>query len=312
MLRESLFNGFWKYNPHGLFSQGSCKVLRFPETPVYQVASKEGRNSEPKMPARRASRTMKHLLFWGSLACLFLGVGSNPEKPPSHWMSAIQGGSVSFRLSIPSEKVIVGIEWNFKVKDGSILLIGESSNGKWKRPNPEDQFGDRLELVNQTMLRVHDLKTEDGGIYTAHVRFDTDEIPEYNFPLAVYEPVPTPRIFPHLNSFAPFECNVTLECNASGAEGLNVSWTRGNRLSPLEGTMDGYNLSNNGKDLHLAWRHNSSDSIFTCLVSNPVDEKRTSFNLLSVCTSKGKGHPGSKWALMATIPFLLQMTGFGT
>uniref|UniRef100_A0ACB8G878 Uncharacterized protein n=1 Tax=Sphaerodactylus townsendi TaxID=933632 RepID=A0ACB8G878_9SAUR len=42
-------------------------------------------------------------------------------------------------------------------------------------------------------------------------------------------------------------------------------------------------------DLHVSWRPDSLDSTFTCLLSNPADQKSASLDLASICRSEGLG-----------------------
>ncbi|XP_053224095.1 uncharacterized protein LOC128403389 isoform X3 [Podarcis raffonei] len=120
------------------------------------------------------------------------------------------------------------------------------------------------------------------------------------FKLLIYssfEPVPRPWIQHKVQSKTPEGCNVSLQCQAPVKEEYTISWKRGNPPRVLVGGLDKYWLSDNGRNLHVSWRKSSSDSTFTCLVSNPVDRNRASFDLLRICAS-GEGGQQKYWGIL--------------
>ncbi|XP_061461917.1 SLAM family member 9-like isoform X2 [Rhineura floridana] len=163
------------------------------------------------------------------------------------------------------------------------LLIAEFVNGELKRPNEGDRFGHRLEMADETTLRIKGLELEDTGVMDVRVRFATSAILEHSFNLAVHEPVPMPQISHRLISYTADECNMTLQCQTLGKGGLRLSWKMGNPLRVLEGALGWHRLTDTGNELHLSWRPTTSNSTITCLVDNPVDLKNTSVDLFNVC-----------------------------
>ncbi|XP_060125310.1 uncharacterized protein LOC132591294 [Zootoca vivipara] len=103
------------------------------------------------------------------------------------------------------------------------------------------------------------------------------------------EPVPAPQILPKNISKTPEGCNVTLQCIASAEEKFVVSWKKENPPRTLAGGLGEYQLSHNGRDLHVSWRKGSNDSTFTCTVSSSSDQKETSVDMLKICTSDRGG-----------------------
>ncbi|XP_077202846.1 V-set and immunoglobulin domain-containing protein 10-like [Paroedura picta] len=102
------------------------------------------------------------------------------------------------------------------------------------------------------------------------------------------EPLPDPRIRAQLVSKTTEGCNVTLQCLAPGPGSFNISWESGKfQLGALQEGSERHRLSAEGPDLRLSWRFPSSDATFTCLVSNPVDQKKASLDLASICQSEG-------------------------
>ncbi|XP_028566483.2 V-set and immunoglobulin domain-containing protein 10-like isoform X1 [Podarcis muralis] len=190
------------------------------------------------------------------------------------------------------------------LKTGLELWFAESRGRKLERPHPRDRFGQRLEMVNETTLRIKDLQVEDSGAYRARVSFATQHFQDQTFLLTVYEPVPELKILPRNVSNTPYGCNVTLQCQVSGTGEFNISWRRGNPLSDIEVGSDWYQLSNNGKDLHLSWWLNSSEPNFTCLVTSPDDQKNISFSVLNICQTRGENTPMA-WVSLRVIFILL-------
>ncbi|KAL8184865.1 UNVERIFIED_CONTAM: hypothetical protein K2H54_031155 [Gekko kuhli] len=161
-------------------------------------------------------------------------------------------------------------------------------------------------MADKATLRIRALEKEDSGMFTARILFAPNEIHEQTFRLSVLEPVPDPQIRHQVTSRTAEGCNVTLQCLASDKGEFNVSWKKGNQLSDLEGRSDWYQLSDEGTELHLSWRLDSLDSTVTCLLSNPMDQKNASFDLLSICSSGG--HPWMMWLLLPALPVLFLVT----
>ncbi|XP_060125734.1 SLAM family member 8-like isoform X2 [Zootoca vivipara] len=179
------------------------------------------------------------------------------------------------------------IDWYFQGGNGLGIQLAELREGELQRSNPRDRFGPRLEMVNETTLRIKDLEMDDSGKYSIRVKFTSAQYKDYNFHLSVYEPVPEPKILSQIVSNSPDGCNVTLQCEVPGKGEINISWKRGDALRDLEDGSKSYHLSGNDKDLHLFWKLNSSDPNITCLVTNPADQKSISFNLQHICQTEG-------------------------
>ncbi|XP_042294771.1 uncharacterized protein LOC121915020 [Sceloporus undulatus] len=216
---------------------------------------------------------------------------NDPVGIPFRQVSGVLGRSVLLSISSISPSDEIGkIEWDFQPQNGTGLYIAEFKDGKLECPNPKDHFGMRLELENETTLRIRNLEEEDSGVYRARVRLLPAKIEEYSFRLTVYDPVPEPQIL--LLQETPdslARCNVTLWCLVSEKGGLNVSWRTGDAFKPLEEDLDWYRFSSEGWSLHLSNLSNPMDSSVTCLVSNLADQKSASINLTNACS-----HPGPR------------------
>ncbi|XP_060125673.1 SLAM family member 5 isoform X3 [Zootoca vivipara] len=211
---------------------------------------------------------------------------SHAVENPTHQVKGIMGASVLFPANISQGITVEKMEWDFYPKSGGLgFWLGEFSHGKLEHPSPTDRFGQRLDMVNETTLRIKDLELDDGGIYNARIWFMKSRFQEQSFNLTVYEPVPTPQVLHQEVSSTPEECNVTLQCQTPGREELKVFWETGNPPRALESSLDEFQLSDNGRQLHVSWETIPFDSTFTCLVSNPVSEKRASFDLFHICSS---------------------------
>nr|XP_034957615.1 SLAM family member 7-like isoform X1 [Zootoca vivipara] len=245
-------------------------------------------------------RSLKILLLFKLLICSSFGTLSQAAENPTYHVSGILGGSVFLSLNTPSAKKVEKIEWAFHPTSGDPYLLGEFRDGKLDQSNLRSWYeqlvesGDALALriknlamVEETTLRIKNLTVEHAGLYEARAWFNVAQFQEHHFFLTVYEPVPRPQIHHEVESKTPEGCNVSLQCQAPAKEEFTISWKRGNPPRALVGGLDKYWLSDNGRNLHVSWRKSSADSTFTCLVSNPVDRNRASFDLLEICASGG-------------------------
>nr|XP_028566861.1 SLAM family member 5-like [Podarcis muralis] len=239
------------------------------------------------MAAKCAGKISMACLLLGTFICSFLGlVSSRVPKTPTIQLNRILGESALLPVHITSANTVSIVKWIFHPRQGKANDLGRFSDGKWKRWNTSDSLGQRLEMVDGTTLKISNLVVKDSGNYTAHVTFSTGVTESHTFNLTVYEPVREPQVTHKLISNTPDGCNVTLRCQASGTGDFRVSWKRGNPLRALDKSPDWHQLSDNGEDLHLFWHRNASDANITCLVSNPVDQKNISINLLSLCPAE--------------------------
>ncbi|XP_042296251.1 uncharacterized protein LOC121915791 isoform X2 [Sceloporus undulatus] len=248
------------------------------------------------------------LFFSATFFCSFLGAVNDAVQTPLHRVNGVLRRSTLLSVSniSPSEEV-TRVEWDFQPQNGTGLSIAEFRDGKWERPNPKDQFGMRLELVNETTLRIRNLEKEDSGVYKARVRLHPAKIEEHCFRLTIYDPVPEPQI--HLLQETPnssSECNVTLQCLVSEKGGLNVSWKIGDALRPLEGDPDWYWFSSKGWHIHLS---NPTESNVTCLVTNLADRKIASVDLTSVCP-RPDGRQEHWWLIFPIAIVVVLVSGF--
>ncbi|XP_062820893.1 SLAM family member 8 isoform X2 [Anolis carolinensis] len=117
--------------------------------------------------------------------------------------------------------------------------------------------------------------------------------------------VPVPVIRHQRASSSSVICNVTLECWLSEKAGLNISWRIGDDLRTLKGSSDWYQLSSDGWHLHVSTWSNATDSNVTCLVSNPVDQKHISINLLSICSLEDDRPIRKRWFMILVVPVCL-------
>nr|XP_034958494.1 uncharacterized protein LOC118078664 [Zootoca vivipara] len=156
-------------------------------------------------------------------------------------------------------------------------------------------------MVNETTLRIKDLELDDGGIYNARIWLTKSLFQEQSFSLTVYEPVPKPQIGHQVESITPGGCNVTLRCHTPGREELKFSWETGGLHRALGKSVNQFQVSDNGRELRVFYWSSSFDSKFTCLVSNPVDQKRTSFDFLNICLTD----EGGQFGLSSWIPWLI-------
>ncbi|XP_053133810.1 SLAM family member 9-like isoform X2 [Hemicordylus capensis] len=242
------------------------------------------------------SRNLELPLLLGTLISSFLGTGSHQAKNPPQQMNRVLGGSVVFSVNVTGSTV-EEFEWTFQNK--TQFQIVRFAEGKWKWSVLRDSFGQRIEITNDTTLKISHVEREDSGVYGLRVTFHTEEIQVDSFSLTVFEPVPEPHISPQLISRASDGCNVTLQCQLPRKGEFNITWESGNTLQDSEDGSVRYQISSHGRDLHLFWQASSSDSTITCRVSNPADWKNVSFNLHSICSDERKQLVG---AIVSTTP----------
>lgn len=266
-----------------------------------------------------ATRSLQIPLVLGTFLYSLFHKGSASDPPQNRVpirVNGVQGGSVRLQINISSLGNMVNrIEWVFRHKGNQkTLTVADFQDRKTQRPNPDDRFGERLEAVNGTILRIKNLELEDAGDYEARVRLANAENEKFIFILTVHDPVPDPRIWPQVISDTPSACRVTLRCQPSGPGDFNVSW-RFESTPILEvrvGSADWYQLSANGTDLHLSSKPNFTDSNITCLVSNAVDQKQVSFDLSQICSSQEKGRFPTRGLMLffcVLVPILLVALG---
>ncbi|XP_039369347.1 T-lymphocyte surface antigen Ly-9-like [Mauremys reevesii] len=242
------------------------------------------------MEVRRPSVPLLLLTLLSFLA----GIVISQALTPHHQVNGILGGSVVLSVDLSPGKKVKEIEWSFRAVSGVTIQLAEFSAGKFERPNPSDRFKQRLEKYNETSLRIKALELGDSGVYVARIKIVPATVEEQAFLLAVYEPVPAPEIESHLLSSTAAGCNVTLQCQVSGREAVNVSWRRGNPPRDL-GDLERYQLTPEGRTLRLSLQPDPPDSTFTCTASNPVDQKSVSLDLQSICQSRDTDTDTAIW-----------------
>ncbi|CAI5798629.1 SLAM family member 8-like isoform X1 [Podarcis lilfordi] len=243
------------------------------------------------------SRSLLILLSFGPLIFSSLETLSHAVGNPTHQLKGILGGSVLFPANVSQGRTVEKIQWDFLPQRGGLgFWLTEFSHGKLEHQSPTDQFRQRLDMVDETTLRIKDLELDDSGIYNVRIWFTKTLFKEQCFSLTVYEPVPTPQIHHQVESKTPGGCNVTLRCHTAGRKDLSISWETGDPHRALGKSVNQYQVSDNGRELHISFWNSSLDPEFTCLVSNPVDRKRASFDLLNICQSDEGGQFGpSSW-----------------
>lgn len=222
---------------------------------------------------------------------------------PHRQVNGILGGSVVLSVDLSPGKKLNKIEWSFSNGSGVMIQLAEFSVGKFERPDPSDRFKQRLEKHNETSLRIKALELGDRGVYEARIKIQPATVEEQAFPLAVYEPVPVPEIKSHSLSSTAAGCNVTLQCEVSGREEVNVSWSSGNPPRDL-GDLERYQLTPDGRTLHLSLQPDPPDSTLTCTASNPVDQKNISLYLQSICQSGRAASSPCHWKAIIGALFL--------
>ncbi|XP_066842265.1 SLAM family member 8-like isoform X5 [Anser cygnoides] len=211
---------------------------------------------------------------------LFGRVRAQPQQ-----VIGILGGSVLLSPALPPGSRVKEIEWSFSAGAGATIQVAEFGPGGFERPDPNDRFKQRLEMLNATALRIGGLELGDSGVYGARIKLHPALVEDQSFNLSVYESVPSPRTRSQLLASTVEWCNLTLQCQGAGKGAVNVTWRRDNGRRDL-GT-DRSQLSPDGTTLRLALQPGTANATYACTVSNPADQKVVLFDLQAICRSGG-------------------------
>ncbi|XP_019366525.1 PREDICTED: uncharacterized protein LOC109293138 [Gavialis gangeticus] len=171
-------------------------------------------------------------------------------QPMARQVNGVLGSSAWLSVSLPPGAQVKATEWSFTAGPSSAIVVAEFNAGKLERPDPGDRFRQRLEVPNATALGIRALQRDDSGKYSARVKLHPAVVEDYDFHLAVYEPVPAPRAHCQLLGSTPEWCNVTLHCQAPNQASVNVTWGTGSPPRPLR--FEPHQLSADGRSLRLA------------------------------------------------------------
>ncbi|XP_071583304.1 SLAM family member 8-like isoform X2 [Heliangelus exortis] len=211
------------------------------------------------------------------LASLLLLAGSAATQPQQ--VNVLLGDSVLLSPTLLPNMTVTKTEWSFSAGTGATILVAESISGGFMRPNPQDRFGKRLTMPNATALRIEALEVGDRGVYEARINLPLALVEEQTFNLFVYEPVPPPEIQHQVFSLTTRGCNVTLRCWVPGGHGAEATWHPDTSETPWTQPCE------DSQSLCLVVPPSAFNSSFTCLARNPIQERRVSIHLGTLCLS---------------------------
>nr|XP_033780156.1 SLAM family member 8-like [Geotrypetes seraphini] len=224
---------------------------------------------------------------------------SPPLHPSPRWVNGILGGFVLFSIDVNPEYHIDKIEWLFGF--GTSRILGESQRRTFNESKFTNKFHQRLQMYNETTLRIDGLKMEDKGIFEAHIRI-TGYVLKQNFHLTVYDPVPTPEI--RILNSSNDSLTVTLECLVLSHAAVNITWIEGTLPAHLEELHQPWRTLNRSS-LNISVNCSTEDRVLFCVVSNPADMKNASINMSSACPRKGEiPVPRTLWYVLLPIAFI--------
>ncbi|XP_042641551.1 uncharacterized protein LOC116961844 isoform X3 [Tyto alba] len=215
------------------------------------------------------------------LAPLLIVAGAAGPQPQQ--VNGVLGGSALLSPALPPNKTVREIEWSFSTGAGATIQVAEFRSGTFERPDPKDRFKDRLEMLNETALKIRALERGDSGVYGARIKLHPALVEDQIFNLSVYEPVPAPEIQHRLLSLTDQGCNITLRCWVLAGSGAEAAWQLGSSL----GTLWGHLCEDNGT-LCLAVPASAFASSYTCVARNPIEERSVSIRLDTLCRQQGK------------------------
>ncbi|XP_064031899.1 SLAM family member 8-like [Pogoniulus pusillus] len=211
------------------------------------------------------------------------------------------GGSVLLCPLLPPNKTVKAVEWSFSDGSGANILLAELGPGGFHRPEPQDRFQGRLELVESLALRIWALQRGDTGTYQARVKLVPALLEDHSFHLSVRGPVPVPRIQHQLLSLTTQGCNISLRCWVPADSDAKVAWQQGAPWGQL---------GEDNQTLHLAVPSSALDASYTCVAWNSIQQQNISAHLGSLCQPLGTGG-WFRWHLCLVVLGLLLGTLLG-
>lgn len=253
----------------------------------------------------------QNLMFQISLILAIPSPASQTVSDPSSscTLKRTVGESVQLQLNSSLDPNIREIEWSLDSEDDERTQILVSWNPNTLNPDwydLEEEFKCRFSLTEMAFLSIRNLTMEMSGLYTARIKFRSGKSQEETFRLCLYEPIPHPQIQIHSLSNTSGWCHISLECGTPGNTGnLMVTWQSQGLPKELEqsGTL-GPSPSSRNLSLSLPLSH--FNSRLTCVVSNPVDEKKETLYLESICPRRG--FLQGKWLWRGILPTVLMMS----
>ncbi|XP_048670611.1 uncharacterized protein LOC125620242 isoform X2 [Marmota marmota marmota] len=257
--------------------------------------------------------TRRNLQIWGACSTLAKSSGAHGSGIKGFrthtYLKVIRGGSVLLQvIQEPENPKIKEISWGIGSDPDSkymLRLQNGTEDPHWFRL--QDKYKHRVQVPNMSSLRINNLTSQDSGQYWAQIMFQSERESKRVFHLTVYDPVPLAQIRTTSASITPSWCNVTLDCGAQEAvEVLNVTWEVQGPPSELEqrgasGPRDPWTLA-----LSLPLRQPNVS--LTCVLSNPVDQKNATLQLVDLCSPAGHLR-GAIGAFLAGF-FILGVGGF--
>ncbi|XP_073493777.1 CD48 antigen-like isoform X2 [Phyllobates terribilis] len=139
-------------------------------------------------------------------------------------------------------------------------------------------YDNRLEILDYgSILRIKNLRKEDGGIYYVTVQYTDRKQDSASYFLTVYDPVPPPSIQIEWEEDTGERCNVTLHCSVpSQTSHLSYTWKSRHR-DPT------YQLYSNGGTIQISLPPDHQDMELLCIVQNPADQKNVSIDVRHMC-----------------------------
>ncbi|XP_068778140.1 SLAM family member 6-like isoform X2 [Struthio camelus] len=220
------------------------------------------------------------------LALLGLAAGAVSAQPGAGpiRVNGLLGGSVLLSPALPPNARVKEIEWSFSAGAGRTIQVAEFKQGKLARPDPGDRFKQRLEMFDETLLRIGALELGDSGVYGARIKLHPALVEDQSFNLSVYEPVAAPEIQSEVVARTPHECNVSLRCRAPAGRDVLAVWLPG-----------GSSAEDGAARLDVRVDAGGLDANYTCEARNPVHRRSSSVHLRSLCRDDGAVDAHRMW-----------------
>ncbi|XP_038018039.1 CD48 antigen-like isoform X2 [Motacilla alba alba] len=199
------------------------------------------------------------------LLFLLLAAPARAQEPQLSEVTGAVGGVAFLNPQSPHDPSKYSqIHWRWKNQ----LRIAGRKRGK-QPVYPPSQFRDRLELLDNSTLKMSALSLEDIAEYRLYLEDDTGRETVESVLLTVYDLVPKPRVTATTNG-DPRQCNTTLNCSVS-LQGVTYEW-----LPPQKP------LARDGPVLRVSFTPTAET--YVCKVSNPVSSSNASLTFRRPCS----------------------------
>ncbi|XP_077320191.1 SLAM family member 8-like isoform X1 [Lithobates pipiens] len=233
------------------------------------ITDRRGVRRDPKPPERMSmvGATCRTLL---TLLLLPLTGRLCGAEELTH-IRGIQGGSVFLLPLVPSGFNPREVFWRHLSPIDH--LVASFSRGSLDTTY-QSCFHGRVNLLQNFTLEISGLELRDTGMFTCQMVDTRGHMKLHRFDLTVYEVAAKPEVEVFVSRRQGQVCGIILSCNVTTGNNVTYSWiVNTGQEGPLNET---YSLYDEKRLLKMTLNSTHRDVSFTCVVTNPVSQERTS------------------------------------